>query len=133
MRSRLTAPWGTTFIQLGLWFEAQKHEPHISVYLFATTSQSIEYKQVLRLSPTPAGPSIGGAIAESIGFPWLMTIIGIVDISFAPLCLFLRNPPGQEEKIVRSKKHFKKSQSNIKKKINILMKMFSFGCIDRFG
>uniref|UniRef100_A0A3Q0TB01 Solute carrier family 18 member 2 n=1 Tax=Amphilophus citrinellus TaxID=61819 RepID=A0A3Q0TB01_AMPCI len=49
------------------------------------------------------GPSIGGSIAESIGFPWLMTIIGIVDIIFAPLCLFLRNPPGQEEKIVRVK------------------------------
>ncbi|XP_039639451.1 synaptic vesicular amine transporter-like [Perca fluviatilis] len=45
------------------------------------------------------GPSIGGAIAESIGFPWLMTIIGIVDIIFAPICIFLRSPPGQEEKI----------------------------------
>ncbi|XP_056291774.1 synaptic vesicular amine transporter [Pseudoliparis swirei] len=45
------------------------------------------------------GPSIGGVVAESIGFPWLMTIIGIVDILFAPLCIFLRNPPGQEEKI----------------------------------
>ncbi|XP_032397896.1 synaptic vesicular amine transporter isoform X2 [Etheostoma spectabile] len=45
------------------------------------------------------GPSIGGPIAESIGFPWLMTIIGIVDIIFAPLCIFLRSPPGQEEKI----------------------------------
>ena len=47
------------------------------------------------------GPSIGGSIAENIGFPWLMTIIGIIDILFAPLCIFLRNPPGQEEKIVR--------------------------------
>ncbi|XP_053731211.1 synaptic vesicular amine transporter [Synchiropus splendidus] len=45
------------------------------------------------------GPSIGGSIDESIGFPWLMTIIGIVDILFAPLCFFLRNPPGQEEKV----------------------------------
>ncbi|KAG7274011.1 hypothetical protein CRUP_032604 [Coryphaenoides rupestris] len=44
-------------------------------------------------------PSIGGSIAENIGFPWLMTIIGVVDILFAPLCIFLRNPPGQEEKI----------------------------------
>lgn len=52
-----------------------------------------------------AGPSIGGSIAESIGFPWLMTIIGVVDIFFAPLCIFLRNPPGQEEKIVRLKTH----------------------------
>uniref|UniRef100_A0A671QIP9 Synaptic vesicular amine transporter-like n=1 Tax=Sinocyclocheilus anshuiensis TaxID=1608454 RepID=A0A671QIP9_9TELE len=47
------------------------------------------------------GPSAGGAIARSIGFPWLMTIIGVVDILFAPLCFFLRNPPANEEKMVR--------------------------------
>ncbi|KAI2654321.1 Synaptic vesicular amine transporter [Labeo rohita] len=40
-----------------------------------------------------------GAIARSIGFPWLMTIIGVVDILFAPLCYFLRNPPANEEKM----------------------------------
>ncbi|KAG8435829.1 hypothetical protein GDO86_013683 [Hymenochirus boettgeri] len=45
------------------------------------------------------GPSVGGAIAKSIGFPWLMTIIGIVDILFSPLCLFLRSPPAKEEKM----------------------------------
>lgn len=46
------------------------------------------------------GPSAGGAIAKAIGFPWLMTIIGIVDIIFAPLCFFLRSPPAKEEKMV---------------------------------
>eukprot|EP00079_Xenopus_tropicalis_P031604 XP_017945375.1 PREDICTED: synaptic vesicular amine transporter [Xenopus tropicalis] len=45
------------------------------------------------------GPSAGGAIAKSIGFPWLMTIIGVVDVLFAPLCLFLRSPPAREEKM----------------------------------
>lgn len=45
------------------------------------------------------GPSAGGAIAKAIGFPWLMTIIGIIDIAFAPLCFFLRSPPGKEEKM----------------------------------
>uniref|UniRef100_A0A8C1CX31 Solute carrier family 18 member 2 n=1 Tax=Cyprinus carpio carpio TaxID=630221 RepID=A0A8C1CX31_CYPCA len=45
------------------------------------------------------GPSAGGAIARSIGFPWLMTIIGVIDILFAPLCFFLRNPPANEEKM----------------------------------
>ncbi|XP_054838055.1 synaptic vesicular amine transporter [Eublepharis macularius] len=45
------------------------------------------------------GPSVGGAIAKAIGFPWLMTIIGIIDILFAPLCLFLRSPPAKEEKM----------------------------------
>uniref|UniRef100_A0A8C5EFM8 Major facilitator superfamily (MFS) profile domain-containing protein n=1 Tax=Gouania willdenowi TaxID=441366 RepID=A0A8C5EFM8_GOUWI len=48
------------------------------------------------------GPSIGGSIAESIGFPWLMIIIGVVNMLYAPLCIFLRNPPGQEEKIERT-------------------------------
>ncbi|XP_042545061.1 synaptic vesicular amine transporter [Dipodomys spectabilis] len=45
------------------------------------------------------GPSAGGAIAKAIGFPWLMTIIGIIDIAFAPLCFFLRSPPAKEEKM----------------------------------
>ncbi|XP_008320784.2 synaptic vesicular amine transporter [Cynoglossus semilaevis] len=45
------------------------------------------------------GPSIGGPIAATIGFPWLMTIIGVVCVLYAPLCVFLRDPPGQEEKI----------------------------------
>ncbi|XP_039402971.1 synaptic vesicular amine transporter isoform X3 [Mauremys reevesii] len=45
------------------------------------------------------GPSVGGAIAKAIGFPWLMTIIGIVDILVAPLCFFLRSPPAKEEKM----------------------------------
>uniref|UniRef100_A0A4W4H863 Major facilitator superfamily (MFS) profile domain-containing protein n=1 Tax=Electrophorus electricus TaxID=8005 RepID=A0A4W4H863_ELEEL len=48
------------------------------------------------------GPSAGGAVARSIGFPWLMTIIGVVDILFAPLCYFLRSPPANEEKMVSS-------------------------------
>uniref|UniRef100_A0A8C4RM57 Solute carrier family 18 member 2 n=1 Tax=Erpetoichthys calabaricus TaxID=27687 RepID=A0A8C4RM57_ERPCA len=45
------------------------------------------------------GPTTGGAIARSIGFPWMMTIIGIIDILFAPLCFFLRSPPAKEEKM----------------------------------
>ncbi|XP_036121552.1 synaptic vesicular amine transporter [Molossus molossus] len=45
------------------------------------------------------GPSAGGAIAKAIGFPWLMTIIGMIDIVFAPLCFFLRSPPAKEEKM----------------------------------
>ncbi|XP_011357610.1 synaptic vesicular amine transporter [Pteropus vampyrus] len=45
------------------------------------------------------GPSAGGAVVKAIGFPWLMTIIGIIDILFAPLCFFLRSPPAREEKM----------------------------------
>lgn len=78
----------------------------------AALSQTNQTKAVCDLSSSDVGPSIGGSIAESIGFPWLMTIIGVVDIFFAPLCLFLRNPPGQEEKIVRFKKHSTKSRNN---------------------
>ncbi|XP_074501800.1 synaptic vesicular amine transporter [Sebastes fasciatus] len=67
---------------------------HVSVYGSVYAIADVAFCMGFAL-----GPSIGGAVAESIGFPWLMTIIGIVDIFFAPLCIFLRNPPGQEEKI----------------------------------
>uniref|UniRef100_A0A3B5MCD4 Major facilitator superfamily (MFS) profile domain-containing protein n=1 Tax=Xiphophorus couchianus TaxID=32473 RepID=A0A3B5MCD4_9TELE len=68
---------------------------HVSVYGSVYAIADVAFCMGFAL-----GPSIGGSIAESIGFPWLMTIIGVVDIFFAPLCLFLKNPPGQEEKIV---------------------------------
>ncbi|XP_056148173.1 synaptic vesicular amine transporter [Lampris incognitus] len=67
---------------------------HVSVYGSVYAIADVAFCMGFAL-----GPSIGGSIAESIGFHWLMAIIGIVDILFAPLCFFLRNPPGQEEKI----------------------------------
>ncbi|XP_062452652.1 chromaffin granule amine transporter [Rhea pennata] len=45
------------------------------------------------------GPSTGGAIVQAIGFPWLMVIIGVINIAYAPLCWYLRSPPAKEEKI----------------------------------
>lgn len=45
------------------------------------------------------GPSTGGAIVRAIGFPWLMVIIGVVNITYAPLCYYLRSPPAKEEKL----------------------------------
>ncbi|XP_029913820.1 synaptic vesicular amine transporter-like [Myripristis murdjan] len=47
------------------------------------------------------GPSVGGPIAASLGFPWLMTIIGLINIAYAPLCLFLFSPSRREERCVR--------------------------------
>lgn len=45
------------------------------------------------------GPSTGGAIVRAIGFPSLMVIIGVINILYAPLCCFLRNPTAREEKM----------------------------------
>lgn len=45
------------------------------------------------------GPSTGGAVVQVIGFPWLMVIIGVINIVYAPLCCFLQNPPAKEEKL----------------------------------
>ncbi|XP_065104039.1 chromaffin granule amine transporter [Paramisgurnus dabryanus] len=45
------------------------------------------------------GPSTGGAIVRSIGFPNLMVIIGVINILYAPLCFFLKNPAIREEKM----------------------------------
>ncbi|XP_034538488.1 synaptic vesicular amine transporter isoform X1 [Notolabrus celidotus] len=67
---------------------------HVSVYGSVYAIADVAFCMGFAL-----GPSIGGSVAENIGFPWLMTIIGVVDIFFAPLCIFLRNPQGQEEKV----------------------------------
>uniref|UniRef100_A0A4W5ND98 Solute carrier family 18 member 2 n=1 Tax=Hucho hucho TaxID=62062 RepID=A0A4W5ND98_9TELE len=67
---------------------------HVSVYGTVYAIADVAFCMGFAL-----GPSAGGAIAKSIGFPWLMTIIGVVDILFAPLCYFLRSPPGREEKM----------------------------------
>uniref|UniRef100_A0A8C3TIG2 Solute carrier family 18 member A1 n=1 Tax=Chelydra serpentina TaxID=8475 RepID=A0A8C3TIG2_CHESE len=48
------------------------------------------------------GPSTGGVIVRAIGFPWLMVIIGAINIAYAPLCWYLRSPPAKEEKIVNA-------------------------------
>ncbi|NXP70401.1 VMAT1 protein, partial [Ramphastos sulfuratus] len=45
------------------------------------------------------GPSTGGAVVQAVGFPWLMVIIGVINIAYAPLCWYLRSPPAREEKI----------------------------------
>uniref|UniRef100_A0A672HQW7 Solute carrier family 18 member 2 n=1 Tax=Salarias fasciatus TaxID=181472 RepID=A0A672HQW7_SALFA len=87
---------------------------HVSVYGSVYAIADVAFCMGFAL-----GPSIGGSIAESIGFPWLMTIIGIVDVLFSPLCIFLRNPPGQEEKIVRFSAHCFKS--SLTGKITVLL------------
>ncbi|XP_029913184.1 synaptic vesicular amine transporter-like [Myripristis murdjan] len=46
------------------------------------------------------GPSVGGPIAAALGFPWLMTIIGIVNILYAPLCFLLVRPFQKQENLV---------------------------------
>ncbi|XP_047678840.1 chromaffin granule amine transporter [Tachysurus fulvidraco] len=45
------------------------------------------------------GPSTGGALVQTIGFPYLMVIIGVVNILYAPLCFFLKSPAALEEKM----------------------------------
>uniref|UniRef100_A0A8C8F1C6 Major facilitator superfamily (MFS) profile domain-containing protein n=1 Tax=Oncorhynchus tshawytscha TaxID=74940 RepID=A0A8C8F1C6_ONCTS len=70
---------------------------HVSVYGTVYAIADVAFCMGFAL-----GPSAGGAIAKNIGFPWLMTIIGVVDILFAPLCYFLRSPPGREEKMAQT-------------------------------
>ncbi|XP_036945017.1 synaptic vesicular amine transporter-like isoform X2 [Acanthopagrus latus] len=46
------------------------------------------------------GPTITGPMVASVGFPWLMAIIGTVTIIFAPLCIFLYGPTRKEEHLM---------------------------------
>ncbi|NXI20332.1 VMAT1 protein, partial [Irena cyanogastra] len=45
------------------------------------------------------GPSTGGAIVRALGFPWLMVVVGVLNVAYAPLCWLLRSPPAAEEKM----------------------------------
>ncbi|NWV05350.1 VMAT1 protein, partial [Ptilonorhynchus violaceus] len=45
------------------------------------------------------GPSMAGAIVRALGFPWLMVIVGVLNVAYAPLCWALRSPPAREEKM----------------------------------
>lgn len=50
---------------------------------------------------------------HAIGFPWLMVIIGVVNIAYAPLCYCLRSPPAKEEKRVRGPDHRLKKKKQL--------------------
>ncbi|XP_069140414.1 synaptic vesicular amine transporter-like [Argopecten irradians] len=45
------------------------------------------------------GPALSGTIVKGIGFHWLLWIVGIINILYAPLLIFIRNPPSKEEKM----------------------------------
>ncbi|KAF4803280.1 Chromaffin granule amine transporter [Turdus rufiventris] len=52
------------------------------------------------------GPSTGGAVVRALGFPWLMVIVGALNVAYAPLCWLLRSPPAAEEKMaILSQEH----------------------------
>ncbi|XP_033109746.1 chromaffin granule amine transporter-like [Anneissia japonica] len=44
------------------------------------------------------GPSVSGELISVVGFPWMVRGMAFLNIIFAPLCIFLRNPPPKEDK-----------------------------------
>ncbi|XP_052101406.1 synaptic vesicular amine transporter-like [Mytilus californianus] len=45
------------------------------------------------------GPALSGTIVTHMGFGWMLWIIAILNLLYAPLLFFIRNPPGKEEKM----------------------------------
>ncbi|KAJ8026111.1 Synaptic vesicular amine transporter [Holothuria leucospilota] len=45
------------------------------------------------------GPSLSGALAQAVGFSWMLRMVAIVGFIYAPFCIFLRNPPAKEENV----------------------------------
>lgn len=45
------------------------------------------------------GPVVGGALMKSIGFEWMLCFIALLNFLYAPLMLFLRNPPPKVRKM----------------------------------
>ncbi|XP_063722891.1 synaptic vesicular amine transporter-like isoform X1 [Symsagittifera roscoffensis] len=60
-----------------------------SVYAIADVAFCVGYA---------VGPALSGYIVEGIGFPWLVRTIGVINILFAPLLYYLKQPPtGSDE------------------------------------
>ncbi len=49
------------------------------------------------------GPALSGFLVNLIGFSWMMTIIDLIFIAYAPCIYHLKNPPAKEENIVSLK------------------------------
>ncbi|KAG8441096.1 hypothetical protein GDO86_006731 [Hymenochirus boettgeri] len=43
------------------------------------------------------GPLLGGYLVKVIGFTWLMVIMGLLEIAYAPVLILMRNVPGKDE------------------------------------
>jgi DHA1 family solute carrier family 18 vesicular amine transporter 1/2 len=47
------------------------------------------------------GPALSGFIVQAFGFKGMLYIISFLCLCYAPLMLFLRNPPAKDEKMVK--------------------------------
>lgn len=41
------------------------------------------------------GPVIGGEVVSAIGFPWLMRLVGLINILYSPFLILLDRPSDQ--------------------------------------
>ncbi|XP_066901120.1 synaptic vesicular amine transporter [Halyomorpha halys] len=64
---------------------------YATVYAIQQTSVSLAYA---------FGPMFGGELVRVMGFPWLMVSIGIVNLLYSPLLVFLSNMEKQEVQAV---------------------------------
>lgn len=46
------------------------------------------------------GPALSGIIVSAFGFRTMLLIVAIIGLAYAPLMLFLKNPPAKEENLV---------------------------------
>ncbi|XP_052224886.1 synaptic vesicular amine transporter-like [Dreissena polymorpha] len=67
---------------------------HVSVYGNVYAIADIAFAMGFAI-----GPMLSGSIVKAIGFSWMLWITAILCLIYAPLIVFLRNPPGKEEKM----------------------------------
>lgn len=78
--------------------DARGNKHYGPVYAIQQTAVSLAYS---------LGPLLGGEAIHSIGFPWLMRIVGLLNVLYCPLLIELENEP------VSIKIYLKKSSFHI--------------------
>ena len=68
---------------------------------FAVGKREISRSIHLEHGTLRLGPAMSGFIVHAFGFRGMLHIIAFVCLCYAPMMIFLRNPPAKDEKMVR--------------------------------
>ncbi|GAB6031559.1 hypothetical protein CHUAL_009324 [Chamberlinius hualienensis] len=73
---------------LAMIFDTRYAAQYGTVYAIAQTAVSLAYF---------IGPLLGSQVVKQLGFPWLMRTIGVINIAYSPLCVYLQRNTTQLE------------------------------------
>ncbi|CAF0915491.1 unnamed protein product [Didymodactylos carnosus] len=97
-----TSIWGLLLPNAGLGFAIGMVDSSMMPQMghLVDIRHSSVYGSVYAIADVAFCPGLSGFIVRTLGFQWMLYTISLICLLYAPLMLFLRNPPGKDEKVV---------------------------------